>query len=278
MKPADMIPGIDVSAAQGRIDWQKVAGSGVRFAYVKCGEGNENRLDSTYAANVAGALGAGLFVGAYYVGWPLPENGDPSRSPRAQAERFWKAAKGLGCNPCELPPMFDCEWPTPDLWPKWGCTPLQICHWARDFVQEVEARWSRPCVLYSFPWFWNSIAPAVPPADLAWANHCLLSLASYRDISEDLPKGMPHHELAPWGRDAFTFWQFSADGGKRIPGVATDIDRQLFAGTEADLRKLANVDPAALRSADIRALRDAGRADAITTIVDGVAAGRKVTP
>lgn len=274
MRIEDMIRGIDVSAAQGRIDWPRVAAAGFRFAYIKCGEGNEDRKDPTFDVNVAGALGAGLYVGAYYVGWPLPDNGNESRAPKAQAERFWRTSGGLGRNACELPPMFDFEWPTPDLWPKWECEPVQVARWGRDFMAEVEARWSlrhSTPVVYSFPWFWNSMALAAGPSEIAWASHYLLCLASYRDVAEDLPKGPPVHELSPWGRGKETFWQWSADKGRRIPGIATDIDRQLFNGTASQLRRLANIEGGDNLSAEFNAHRDAVREDNITTIVDGAA-------
>jgi len=77
--------------------------------------------------------------------------------------------------------------------------------------------------------------------------------------------------LTPWGRGKETFWQWSADKGRRIPGIATDIDRQLFNGDESALRKLANIDPAERVRADVNAARDAVREDNVTTIVEGAA-------
>ena len=67
----DSYPGIDVSAFQGQIDWQKVAGSGIEFAIVRLGYrgyGKAGRMvEDEYAKqNLQGARDAGLAVGAYF--------------------------------------------------------------------------------------------------------------------------------------------------------------------------------------------------------------------
>jgi len=57
--------GIDVSAYQGRIDWQRVAGQHVSFAYIKASEGGDF-VDRRFAANWSGASRAGVPHGAYH--------------------------------------------------------------------------------------------------------------------------------------------------------------------------------------------------------------------
>ena len=69
--PAFSVPvqgqGIDVSKFQGRINWRKVARSGMaKFVYIKATEGTSNR-DPYYKANVDSARAAGLLVGSYHV-------------------------------------------------------------------------------------------------------------------------------------------------------------------------------------------------------------------
>ena len=54
-KPKDYpIHGIDVSKFQGDIDWNAVANSGVKFAWIKATEGGD-RADARYQANWEGA-------------------------------------------------------------------------------------------------------------------------------------------------------------------------------------------------------------------------------
>ena len=63
--------GVDVSAFQGQIDWDKVASSGIRFAIIRLGYrgwGKAGKLvEDDYAkTNLEGARKAGLQVGAYF--------------------------------------------------------------------------------------------------------------------------------------------------------------------------------------------------------------------
>lgn len=60
--------GIDVSRHQGYIDWNKVKGSGITFAFVRVGyRGLDGQLyeDDKFRDNLAGATAAGIKVGAY---------------------------------------------------------------------------------------------------------------------------------------------------------------------------------------------------------------------
>lgn len=66
----DTAPGIDVSAYQGKIDWEQVADSGIEFAIIRMGyrgyAGGQLVEDKYARANLKGALDAGLDVGVYF--------------------------------------------------------------------------------------------------------------------------------------------------------------------------------------------------------------------
>ena len=57
--------GIDVSAHQDAIDWQRVAEDNIRFAYIKATEGGDF-VDKRFDENWRGAGAAGLDRGAYH--------------------------------------------------------------------------------------------------------------------------------------------------------------------------------------------------------------------
>ena len=61
--------GIDVSAYQGDIDWEKVAASGVKFAIIRVASRGYSKgalnVDEKFEDNIKGALKAGLKVGVY---------------------------------------------------------------------------------------------------------------------------------------------------------------------------------------------------------------------
>jgi GH25 family lysozyme M1 (1,4-beta-N-acetylmuramidase) len=67
--------GIDVSRFQGVIDWNAVAGSGIRFAFVQASRGSgldctvrpdQCGADPFFATNRVSAKSAGIRVGAYH--------------------------------------------------------------------------------------------------------------------------------------------------------------------------------------------------------------------
>ena len=66
-KPADYVHGIDVSKYQGRIDWAKVAASGVKFAILRAGSSTNSGpyIDPTFEDNYKGCRENGIAVGAY---------------------------------------------------------------------------------------------------------------------------------------------------------------------------------------------------------------------
>ena len=64
--------GIDVSEWQGKINWEKVASTGISFAIIRCGfryiESNELGEDARFKENIEGAINSGLKVGVYFYG------------------------------------------------------------------------------------------------------------------------------------------------------------------------------------------------------------------
>lgn len=65
------LKGIDVSYHQGVIDWTKVKDSGIEFAMIRASRGYISKkkpmtADTMFAANITGALAAGIKVGVYH--------------------------------------------------------------------------------------------------------------------------------------------------------------------------------------------------------------------
>src|ERR1051325_7460258 len=87
---AQNIIGIDVSAVQGTIDWSQVSASKT-FAFVKATKG-QCYTDSKFSANMAGASGAGVIVGAYH--FALPDDDTAT----VEAQYFLNTANSyIGC-------------------------------------------------------------------------------------------------------------------------------------------------------------------------------------
>ena len=146
LKPKDYpIHGIDVSKFQGDIDWNAVASSGVKFAWIKATEGGD-RADARFQANWEGSKAAGIPHGAYhFVYWCRP--------PLEEISYFEQNA------PVEddaLPPVLDAE-ATPT-------SPTCRRHVTQDeaiadmqvMLQEMERHYGKRPIIYTTPDFYEA--------------------------------------------------------------------------------------------------------------------------
>lgn len=71
------VVGIDVSAHQKEIDWEKVADSGVKFAIIRCGYRGLTQgdvfQDKYFTTNIQGAINNGIYVGIYFYSTAITE-------------------------------------------------------------------------------------------------------------------------------------------------------------------------------------------------------------
>ena len=93
------VHGIDVSRYQGDVDWFRVRGSGVAFAYLKATEGGDY-ADDHFPGNWAGARSAGVARGAYHYYYFC-------RTALEQAAWFMNHVPR---DSSALPPVLDLEW------------------------------------------------------------------------------------------------------------------------------------------------------------------------
>lgn len=100
------LKGIDVSAWQGVIDWQKVKNAGIQFAIIKAGGSDDGiYTDSKFERNYSECKKYGIPVGAY---WFVGENFITKADGEADAERFLKLLNG---KQFEYPVFLDLEPP-----------------------------------------------------------------------------------------------------------------------------------------------------------------------
>ncbi|MEE1278745.1 MAG: GH25 family lysozyme [Acutalibacteraceae bacterium] len=96
--------GIDVSKWQGKIDWQKVAKSGINFAVIRVGfRGEDGKIypDENADYNIQQAEKNGILVGVYFFSTAKTEN-------EAKEEAAFTADKIKGYK-ISLPVVYDCE-------------------------------------------------------------------------------------------------------------------------------------------------------------------------
>lgn len=230
-----LLRGIDVSSVQeGAIDWTAVARQGIRFVYLRCGNGN-NPPDALFAERAAGARDAGLVVGAYHVGFPLPPDAaHPGREPEVQARAHYGSCGGLGRGGGELPPALDLEWPVPgsDKWREYGLTAAGVRAWALAYLRECEALYGCLPVLYDgFPDYWGP-SGIDGGAELAFARYPLWCVDYPAALSHAYPVDASLLVVPkPWTKT--TFWQVNG-GGARLPD-GEPVDADVFLGDEAAL-------------------------------------------
>jgi lysozyme len=143
--------GVDVSAHQGEIRWDRVAADGMSFAYIKATEG-AGFVDRRFAANWSGASSVGLDRGAYHF-FTLCAPG------AAQARNFLTV---VPTDPGALPPAVDLEFGTCERRPGRAEFEREL----RVFVDTVEERVGKRVVLYVMPDFAERY-PAVGVLDRA---------------------------------------------------------------------------------------------------------------
>lgn len=202
-KPRDYpVHGIDVSKFQGDIDWNAVASSGVKFAWIKATEGGD-RADARFQANWTGAKAAGVPHGAYhFVYW--------CRSPMEEMAFFEQNA------PVEddaLPPVLDVE-ATPT-------SPTCHRHLTQDgaiadmrvMLQEMERHYGKRPIIYTTVDFYEAIL-----SDGALSDYPIWV------------RSTKHHPAVKYGSRAWAFWQYQSDG--QTPGINGNVDRDVFYGTK----------------------------------------------
>jgi GH25 family lysozyme M1 (1,4-beta-N-acetylmuramidase) len=208
------VPGIDVSQWQQTIDWPTVAGTPVRFAFLRATKGNDT-VDPTYATNLSGATNAGLVVGAYHRATPGPEPGDAV----AEADHFTSVARAV---PGDLLPVLDVE-------ETGGLTPDQLTDWVKTWLLRVRTTLGLRAMIYTSPNFWSAHV-----ADGAWfgAHGYPLWIAHWGVDSPTVP-------AKDWGGRGWAFWQHSSTG--TVAGIPTDVDEDLFNGTDLAAARIASI-------------------------------------
>ncbi len=209
---AGPIHGIDVSGWQGQVDWGAVRQSGRLFAFAKATEG-ATFIDSTFAANRAAMGQAGLVLRGFYH-FARPDRNTAA----AEASHFLRTVGALA--PGEVA-VLDLE-VNPSL--------PGIGDWAAEWLARVHQATGRLPVLYSY----QSYLYGIPTSRLTGYP---LWIASWGADNGLIPADQPRTDR--WSR--WTWWQYTSKA--RVPGVSTQVDDNVFAGTAAELANYGGAAP-----------------------------------
>jgi uncharacterized protein with LGFP repeats len=201
------VRGVDVSSYQGLPDWNAVHASGRQFGFAKATEATGFH-DGSFAHNWAGIRAAGMVRGAYHF---LRANIDGA----VQADYFvdFVNANG-GFGPGDLA-MIDVE--TTD-----GQSGAGVANAVAAFLNRVRARTGKNAVIYTGLSFWQNTI-----GNPSFSSYPLF-IADYDGLA------CPYMPTS-WPR--WTLWQYGSTD--RVPGIAGNVDGDLFNGTVGQLAALA---------------------------------------
>ncbi|MCD7058471.1 glycoside hydrolase family 25 protein [Pelagibacterium sp. HS1C4-1] len=196
------VQGIDVSRYQGVIDWNAVARSGVKFAFIKATDGGDH-LDPMFRTNWERARAAGVPRGAYhFIYWCRP----------AHEQVAW-FTRNVPAEPDALPPVLDLEWNhlsscKPDL------TREEALAMIREILVGMERHTGKVPIIYTDINFHRDILVGEPFDNPMWL----------RSVAAE-----PHHR---YENRAYAFWQFTQTGV--VPGIKGEVDRNVFYGSREE--------------------------------------------
>jgi lysozyme len=239
------LQGFDVYSGDGAVTWTSAKNGGYDFAFVKATEGVDF-IDSRFTTNMNGAHSAGVLVGPYhftrieskngvkfttYDGNPFPVGSDPYLDATTEAADFIQSIRPFYTSGSYLPPVADVE-----TFPSFGTTALNkafVSNWLQLFSDSVKnAIGVRPIVYTSTSTAKTYFTSAVAGEHQLWE-------ANWKGNGTVSP---PTQITSPtW--PLWTFWQWS-DGAdsiaqaSQVPGTVVSVDRDVFAGTTAQLNAL----------------------------------------
>ncbi len=204
-----LLTGVDVASYQhpgsAPINWVKVRESGQTFALIKATEAT-TYTNPYFASDWSGALGAGLYRGAYHYAKPAK----PFSTALDQA-RYFVSKAGSQTGPKDFGAVLDLE-------ETGGLGRTDLATWTRTWLAEVTRLTGKAPLLYTGYYFWKDKLGA--PIDIAAGYR--LWLPSY---SND-PNSTTFRPLIPTGWSRWTFWQFRSDG--TVPGISALVDVNRF--------------------------------------------------
>ena len=194
------VRGVDVSHHQREIEWARVKGADIHFAYVKATEGIDFK-DERFLTNWTEASAAGISRGAYHF-FILTASG------KLQAANFIAT---VPVEPNALPPGIDLEFS--------GYNNSHRLS-AREFQRELSA-------------FWDAIFAHYGKTPVIYTT-----LDFQKEYLAKMPlERLWIREVVARPRGHWMFWQYSPRG--KVAGISTFVDLNVFNGSLIDFQKLA---------------------------------------
>ena len=195
------IIGIDVSYANGTIDWSKVKAAGISFAIIRGGYGRY-QVDSQFENNITGALAQGIPVGIYWFSYALDVAGA-----KAEAQKCLETIRGYDV---KLPIFFDFEYDTIRYAEDNGVTLGKTAFNTHTvaFCEAIKAAGYIPGVYYNLDYYNRFVEESQLGEYVTW----YAQYASGPSVSD------------------YDIWQYSSSG--TIPGLSGRFDMNQLKNTD----------------------------------------------
>jgi GH25 family lysozyme M1 (1,4-beta-N-acetylmuramidase) len=183
--------GIDVSAHQGKIDWQKVKNAGIDYAILRCGYGSDiaSQDDSQFARNMAECERVGMPFGVY-----LYSYANSVEKAKSEAQHVLRLIKG---HKLQYPVYYDLE----DAKTTGKCSKALILEMAKAFVDILESKG-----------YWVGIY-----ANTYWNNTYLTD--SWYDTKA---RWVAQYASKCTYKGEYGMWQYSSKG--KVNGIQGNVD------------------------------------------------------
>jgi GH25 family lysozyme M1 (1,4-beta-N-acetylmuramidase) len=208
---ASGLPGIDVSAYQGNLNWASIAPS-IDFSYAKATEGTYY-TNPDFTNQYVGPYNQGVIRGAYH--FAIPNNSGGA----TQADYFAHHGGGWSADGRTLPGALDIEYNPYSGGTCYGLSKSAMTSWIWSFVDEYAFDTGVYPVIYSTYNWWSTCTGNAS----GFQNYDPFWIACYCSTAGTLPAGYGF----------YTFWQY-ADSGS-LPG-----DQDVFNGAYSRLQALAS--------------------------------------
>ena len=200
LQNVESYPGVDVSAYQGDIDWERVKASGIDFAIIRLGyrgyESGKLVEDANARKNLEGAAAAGLKVGAYFFSQAL--------NTKEVDEELEFLLDILGEQYLAMPLVLDWEIPTANArsarMDARTLTDLQL-----HFCKKVSDLGYQPMIYFN----WHQ-------SENLYYLHELEEYPFWLALYQDRMN-------YPWRVE---MWQYTSSG--RVPGIPGDVDINVY--------------------------------------------------
>jgi lysozyme len=225
-----MVPGIDVAHWEGRIDWARVAGEGIRFAYIKATQGRTGQ-DKLFRNNWEGAKAHGIIRGAYHL---LMQRS--SSSVEKQAQNFLNT---VTLTSGDMPPALDVETKVLErIIAEEGVE--GAWKFIYQWVELIKQATGYTPVLYMSPRGASKLKfnfGKLPALDL-WIPRYGINPPIRYPIDKPNIKNLPLLPLDANGNlvwQQWRFWQYSSKG--QVAGIPSHVDLNFFNGNDNDFNR-----------------------------------------